>query len=384
MENLHTCVRHAFSLSDPQAKRCVPCNASSRTSVPQHRRTRHFADCPSEENMNESNRLATKAQAQAVREFLGTLGMEITHTQALEVIARGEGRRSRHAPQLACATAATSAPLEAPNRGITQAATEVVYGYTDAYNCKRRARAVFAGKLRTEQLELILNRLDEGEYFIPAQVGLSCLTQAFNDLLEVQTVWHSLRLWPKHSWQTDEEGYVLNAGAVRSIEIGQEEAFSVTCDADNLFLRFARVRYWEEARHLELANQPWRPSDHHLNPDFGLEVVRKTFPQLSGFSDEHLEPLARLLLQQKFHAQRDELTLRVGMSAYLHAKFVVQDGQLLLDLDASTYAGEYLTETGLIPLSDGPQGANLQAALDRIDAIRKAVQFDPRAWLTTN
>lgn len=39
---------------------------------------------------------ATKNQADAVRSYLAGLGFEITHCQALEVIARGEGFRSRH------------------------------------------------------------------------------------------------------------------------------------------------------------------------------------------------------------------------------------------------------------------------------------------------
>lgn len=41
---------------------------------------------------------ATKNQANAVRSYLATLGIEIGHVQALEVIARGAGLRSRHAP----------------------------------------------------------------------------------------------------------------------------------------------------------------------------------------------------------------------------------------------------------------------------------------------
>jgi len=39
---------------------------------------------------------ATKNQAAAVRSYLSTLGLNISHVQALEVIARGAGQRSRH------------------------------------------------------------------------------------------------------------------------------------------------------------------------------------------------------------------------------------------------------------------------------------------------
>lgn len=40
---------------------------------------------------------ATKNQANSVRDYLATIGHDITHVQALEVIARGQGLRSRHA-----------------------------------------------------------------------------------------------------------------------------------------------------------------------------------------------------------------------------------------------------------------------------------------------
>ena len=46
--------------------------------------------------MNQDQHLATKAQALAVREYLATLGVTISHVQALEVLARGQGMRSRH------------------------------------------------------------------------------------------------------------------------------------------------------------------------------------------------------------------------------------------------------------------------------------------------
>lgn len=330
--------------------------------------------------MNESIRLATKAQAQAVREYLTTLGVDITHTQALEVIARGEGRRSRHAPSLAAPEQAPVTIAEEPNRGISQVATEVIYRYTDAYNCQRKARVVFAGRLRREQLKYILSRLDDGEYFIAAQVGLPCLTHAFNDLLEVQSVWHSLKLWPESKWEVDEDGYVLDAGAIRVIEIGQEEASTVTFDADNLFLRFARLHRWDEKRYMELALERWKDLAYELNPAVGLSLVRRTHPELASFQDELLEPVAQLLLRGKFFLRDKEFHLTVARNAYIHAKFVVQEGQLFLDMDASTLSGEYLTETALIPLQEDSEKPNLQAVLERIDIIRRKVLPDPQAW----
>jgi hypothetical protein len=58
---------------------------------------------------------ATKNQANAVRAYLATLGLSISHVQALEVIARGAGLRSRHVQEPistlnAPAAAAASAP----------------------------------------------------------------------------------------------------------------------------------------------------------------------------------------------------------------------------------------------------------------------------------
>lgn len=333
--------------------------------------------------MNESIRLATKAQAQAVREYLTTLGVDLTHTQALEVIARGEGRRSRHAPQLAAPEQAPVVISEAPKRGISQVATEVVYRYTDAYNGQRKTRVVFAGKLRQEQLKYILSRLDDGEYFIAAQVGLTCLTHAFNDLLEVQSVWHSLKLWPESQWEVDEDGYVLDAGAIRVIEIGQEEASTVTFDTDNLFLRFARLRRWEEKRYLELSYERWKEFTYEMNPAVGLSLVRKAYPELESFQDELLEPVAQLLLRGKFFLQDKEFHLKVARNAYIHVKFVVQEGQLFLDTDASTLSGEHLTETALVPLQEGSEKANLQAVQERIDTIRRKVLADPLAWASS-
>lgn len=51
----------------------------------------------------------TKNQADAVRSYLAGLGHEITHCQALEVIARGEGFRSRHVKSDSAGAQASSA-----------------------------------------------------------------------------------------------------------------------------------------------------------------------------------------------------------------------------------------------------------------------------------
>lgn len=69
---------------------------------------------------------ATKNQANAVRAYLATLGIEIGHVQALEVIARGAGQRSRHvqAPAAAGGNVAGGAD-QAPARDVFAQAQEV-------------------------------------------------------------------------------------------------------------------------------------------------------------------------------------------------------------------------------------------------------------------
>ena len=69
---------------------------------------------------------ATKNQTNAVRAYLATLGIEIGHVQALEVIARGAGQRSRHvqAPAAAGGNVASGAD-QAPARDAFAQAQEV-------------------------------------------------------------------------------------------------------------------------------------------------------------------------------------------------------------------------------------------------------------------
>lgn len=66
---------------------------------------------------------ATKNQANAVRAYLATLGLDIGHVQALEVIARGAGQRSRHVQ--APAASVSGAAEQAPVRDVFAQAQEV-------------------------------------------------------------------------------------------------------------------------------------------------------------------------------------------------------------------------------------------------------------------
>lgn len=61
----------------------------------------------------------TKNQADAVRAYLASLNCDISHVQALEVLARGAGLRSRHVKTADAAPATATAPAAAPAAGPT-------------------------------------------------------------------------------------------------------------------------------------------------------------------------------------------------------------------------------------------------------------------------
>lgn len=50
--------------------------------------------------------------------------------------------------------------------------TRIAYLYRDACNYKSHNEVVVAGKISDEQMEIVLDSLDEGLYFIPSQIGL--------------------------------------------------------------------------------------------------------------------------------------------------------------------------------------------------------------------
>lgn len=95
--------------------------------------------------------------------------------------------------------------------------TRVAYSYADGSNCKRSSAMVFRGRLRPEQLQLIASRLDEGLFFVPAQVGFESLHLAFTDDGGDDHWRHKLELPEREDWELDAEGYVLQAGDVRQV-----------------------------------------------------------------------------------------------------------------------------------------------------------------------
>lgn len=76
----------------------------------------------------------------------------------------------------------------------TQAVTIVPYLYRDATNGKAHGRAVFAGAITADQRESLRLALDEGEYFIPSQVGLDSLRPLMGDRNENDHPWHEIEV----------------------------------------------------------------------------------------------------------------------------------------------------------------------------------------------
>lgn len=73
--------------------------------------------------------------------------------------------------------------------------TRLSYLYRDASNYKQAASVVLAGPTGAADRALIASRLDQGEWFIPSEVGLRDLQRDFqsgNKLYADDHVWHEL------------------------------------------------------------------------------------------------------------------------------------------------------------------------------------------------
>ena len=53
--------------------------------------------------------------------------------------------------------------------------TEILYSYRDASNYKTHRYEILEGKINNEQIYAIISCLEDGELFIPSQVGLDDL-----------------------------------------------------------------------------------------------------------------------------------------------------------------------------------------------------------------
>lgn len=323
--------------------------------------------------MNETNRLATKAQAGAVREYLATLGLDISHTQALEVIARGDGMRSRHLLAAGKPSQSTMAAVVSSSPA-TLYRTRVGYSYCDGANCKRRSSLVFRGRLSAEQLRIISKRLDDGLYFVPAQVGFESLHLAFTDEGGDDHYWHKLELGDEATWELDQDGFVLRAGDIE--QVGNELPGVDTTDAgaENLFWRFARILRWApELQQAAVTSNAWRTVvEANPDPEEVEDLVTQWKQlQLAQFAPALLERLARHLLEHGFTSRSKmhlEMSRAIGPNAYQFC--IVQPGVLPngeacieLNFDVSTHAGEYLTHAPLLCVTE----ETLDIALAHLD-----------------
>ena len=68
--------------------------------------------------------------------------------------------------------------------------TKIEFTYRDASNYKVHNEDIVAGVLTDEQKAIIMDCLDEGQYFIPSQVGLKA--RAFDDVTEDDHPWFEL------------------------------------------------------------------------------------------------------------------------------------------------------------------------------------------------
>lgn len=73
--------------------------------------------------------------------------------------------------------------------------TQISYLYRDASNYKQHNKVTLAGEITDAEKRLILGKLEEGEYFIPSQVGLDDLQPRMIGFPDAQDdhVWHELR-----------------------------------------------------------------------------------------------------------------------------------------------------------------------------------------------
>lgn len=71
--------------------------------------------------------------------------------------------------------------------------TRIMYQYRDADNYKQFEEVVIPGEITEQDKALILSKRDEGQYFIPSQVGLNDLQERMcSPIGESDHVWHEL------------------------------------------------------------------------------------------------------------------------------------------------------------------------------------------------
>lgn len=71
--------------------------------------------------------------------------------------------------------------------------TQITYMYRDASNWKQFETVVLAGAMSQEDIDLIISKLEDGDLFIPEQVGLPRLQFRWPTLNEDDHVYHELK-----------------------------------------------------------------------------------------------------------------------------------------------------------------------------------------------
>lgn len=71
--------------------------------------------------------------------------------------------------------------------------TKIAYQYRDADNYKQYEEVVIPGEISEQDKALILSKCNEGQYFIPSQVGLNDLQERMcSPIGDSDHVWHEL------------------------------------------------------------------------------------------------------------------------------------------------------------------------------------------------
>ena len=339
--------------------------------------------------MKEEIRKANKAAADAVRRYLDSLGMPLTHVQALEVIARGNNMRSRH---LLADGTATATKVEAlRDTGVVASsqmpATRVSFRYVDGSNSKRFSSMTFRGRLTKQQLLFIESKLDEGLYFVPVQIGFESLHLAFTDDGGDDHYWHALELGDSEDWVLDSEGFVLEAG-----DVAQVPASSALTDADcdNLVWRFARVLQWDESlQEAVLTKHAYkRPESDSADQATALVLVEnwRQYPELAEASEALLSVFAKVLLNEGFEpvdGLSREMRREMGPNAYQFCMLdaaAVSGDSFQVNYDISTADGIYLTETPVVAVTKGSGTSEAYDLVRALNAQAKLARSMPAVY----
>lgn len=339
--------------------------------------------------MKEEIRQANKAAADAVRRYLETLGMPLTHVQALEVIARGNNMRSRH---LLADGATAASPVPATGRdpaaiSSQMLATRVSYLYSDGSNSKRSSSITFRGRLTKQQLLFIASKLDDGLYFVPVQIGFESLQLAFTDDGGDDHYWHKLELGDAEDWVLDSEGFVLEAGDVAQVR-GSPQLTDADCD--NLVWRFARVLEWDESLQEEALTRHVysRPEVESVEDSAvtGLVESWQQFAELANVGEPLLRTFARVLLNDGFEpvdGLARELRREIGPNAYQFCMFEPANragDPFQVNYDISTTEGTYLTQTPVAAVSAGAGIPDAYELVRALNAQAKSARAMPAVY----